>query len=403
MNLVPSTDVAAIDLARIDLSDPALFADGDPHAVWQAMRQRDPVRWQAVDSTGFWAVSTFDGAERVLTDHATFSSTGGVVLNMLGRPEPAQGQQFSATDPPELARIRGPLQRELAMRAVQQHAAVVREHVRGLLGSLSGSFDFATAVSPLPMAFLGPLMGIPAQDWPLIARLVAMSVAEHDPDTAVEEGPQATLDRGHRELFAYLLNLSLEHRKRPRGDLVNALLALPISAGGVVANCYSLILGAAAAIAHVPTGTLAELLRTGQYPTWAARRAHIPGAVEEAIRWTSPAGHFLRTATRDTFIDGTAIAAGDAVVLWIGSSNRDERYFPDPHRLNPFRRGQRHLAFGAGAHYCIGAALARLALRIVFEEMFQRFSSFELAGDIVHVRSTWLAGIKSLPVVGRPR
>jgi cytochrome P450 len=170
-----------------------------------------------------------------------------------------------------------------------------------------------------------------------------------------------------------------------------------------VANCYSLLLGGSAAIPHVPRAALAELIRTGRYEHWARRPERIGRAVEEALRFTSPAGHFMRLATRDTTLGGVRVAAGDAVVVWLGSANRDESVFPDPDTLDMDRHPNRHLAFGDGRHYCLGAAVARLTLRVFFEELFATFASVEPAGEIERVRSTWLGGIKRMPVVARRR
>ncbi|MFG3697198.1 cytochrome P450 [Micromonospora sp. NPDC047620] len=389
---------------RIDLADPALHGAGDPHAAWRTLRRWDPVGWQPVEGrSGFWAVTRYADARTVLADHARFTSTGGVMLTMLGRAEPAQNQQFAATDPPRHGLIRGPLQREMTARAVARHAPAIRSFVREMLRPAAGALDFAELTSALPLAFLGPLMGIPAADWPALARWVSMSVAEHDPDVALPDGPSATLDRGHRELFAYLLHLVLEHRRHPRGDLVDLLGAMPLRPGAIVANCYSLLLGGSAAIPHVPRAALAELIRTDRYEQWARRPERVGRAVEEALRFTSPAGHFMRLATRDTTVGGVRVAAGDAVVVWLGSANRDETVFPDPDTLDPDRHPNRHLAFGDGRHYCLGAAVARLTLRVFFEELFATFASFEPAGEVERVRSTWLGGIKRMPVVAGRR
>lgn len=407
----PPGGTASIDLDRVDLSDPRLYDDGEPHAVWQAMRERQPIRWQPVEGkAGFWAVTSYAAAERVLTDHATFTSTRGVFLNMLGREEPASDHQFAATDPPRHGQIRRPVQRELAVKAVRRHAESLRVDIARLLEPAldGGPFDFVAVTSALPMAMLGPLLGIPAQDWPRLARLVAMSVAEDDPEYQLPQGTEATLQRAHRELFGYLLNLVLAHRRQPRADLVDVLSSMTVdgqqlTAGAIVANCYSLLLGASAAIPHVPNVALLELIRSGDYADWARQPQLLESGVEEALRWTAPARHFLRCATRDTRVGDANIAEGDAVVVWIGSANRDERVFPDPDTFDIRRNPNRHLSFGDGHHYCVGASIARLALRTFFAEMFTRFSSFELAGDVEHVRSTWLAGIKRLPVVATRR
>ncbi|PYC63374.1 cytochrome P450 [Micromonospora arborensis] len=388
---------------RIDLADPDLHG-GDPHAAWRTLRRWDPVSWQPVpDRSGFWAVTRHLDVRTVLADHARFTSTGGVVLSMLGRPEPAQNQQFAASDPPRHGLIRGPLQQQMTARAVARHEPAIRSFVRELLGPADGLVDFVSLTSALPMAFLGPLMGIPAADWPDLARWVSMSVAEQDPDVMLPGGPSATLDRGHRELFAYLLDLVLSHRRRPRGDLVDLLGAMPLRAGAIVANCYSVLLGGSAALPHVPRAVLAELIRTGRYEDWARRPERIGRAVEEALRFSSPAGHFMRLATSDTTLGGVHVAAGDAVVVWLGSANRDESVFRDPDTLDPDRHPNRHLAFGEGRHYCLGAAVARLTLRVFFEELFATFASFEPAAEIERVRSNWLGGIKRMPILAGRR
>ncbi|MFG1869602.1 cytochrome P450 [Micromonospora arborensis] len=389
---------------RIDLADPDLHGVGDPHAAWRTLRRWDPVSWQPVpDRSGFWAVTRHCDVRAVLADHARFTSTGGVVLSMLGRPEPAQNQQFAASDPPRHGLIRGPLQQQMTARAVARHEPAIRSFVRKMLGPADGLVDFASLTSTLPMAFLGPLMGIPAADWPALARWVSMSVAEHDPDVMLPDGPSATLDRGHRELFAYLLDLVISHRRRPRGDLVDLLAAMPLRAGAIVANCYSVLLGGSAALPHVPRTVLAELMRTGRYEDWARRPERIGRAVEEALRFTAPAGHFMRLATSDTTLGGVHVAAGDAVVVWLGSANRDESVFRDPDTLDPDRHPNRHLAFGEGRHYCLGAAVARLTLRVFFEELFATFASFEPAGEVERVRSNWLGGVKRMPILAGRR
>ncbi|SIR29579.1 cytochrome P450 [Micromonospora avicenniae] len=386
------------------LADPALYDVGDPHAVWRALRRRDPVGWHPVDDrSGFWAVTRYADVRAVLTDHAGFTSTGGVMLSMIGRPEPARDQQFAASDPPRHGLIRGPLQRQMTGRAVARHAPAIRSFVREMLRPAGGDLDFAELTSTLPLAFLKPLMGIRAADWPDLARWVSMSVAEHDRDVMLPDGPSATLDRGHRELFAYLLNLLFEHRRQPRGDLVDLLGAMPLRPGAVVANCYSVLLGGAAAIPHVPRVALAELIRLGRYEEWARHPQRIDRVVEEALRFATPAGHFMRLATRDTSVGGVPVAAGEPVVVWLGSANRDEAVFADADTLHPDRHPNRHLAFGDGRHYCLGSAMARMTLRIFFEELFATFSSFEPTGEPERVRSAWLHGIKRMPVVGRRR
>jgi cytochrome P450 len=398
-------------LADIDLSDPRLYSDGEPHSAWRVLREQEPVHWQPVPGRGgFWSVTRYADAQQVMLDHTTFSSTGGVFLNLLGRSEPASGQQFASTDPPRHGWIRGPLSRRMTPAAVARHVDSMRADVSAMLdaGSAGGTFDLAAALAPLPLAILGPLLGIPAGDWPAVARLVLMSVAEEDPDVMLPAGPEQTLQQAHRELFGYLVGLVLEHRKAPRDDLIDVLTDMTVQgerlrAGTVVANAYSIVLGAGAAIPHVPAAAVIELSRTGRYAHYARRPELIPGLVEEALRWSTPAQHFMRIATRPVTLGGTPISRGDAVVVWLGSANRDPAAFPAPDHFDAEREPNRHLAFGAGRHYCFGNNIARMALRLVFEEMFARYAELIPTGEATHVRSTWLAGFKSVPVVASLR
>jgi cytochrome P450 len=398
------------DLAALDLADPGLYGDGEPHAVWRALRESDPVRWQPVPGRGgFWSVTRYAHARQVMMNHVTYSSSGGVFLNLLGRSEPASGEQFASTDPPRHGWIRGPLQHEMSAAAVARHVESLRCDVASMLDEAkNGPVDLMRAMANLPLAILGPLMGIPAGDWPRLARLVTMSVAEEDPDVQLPAGPEATLEQAHRELFGYLFDLVKAHLRAPRGDLIDVLMTMEIDGrrlrpGAVVANAYSIILGAGAAIPHVPAAALLELIRLNRYQECARRPDLIPELIEEALRWSTPAQHFMRIATRPARLGGVDIARGEAVVVWLGSANRDPAAFIDPDVFDPRRDPNRHLGFGAGRHYCIGNGIARLALRLVFQEMFSRFASFEPAGEVTHIRSTWLAGFKSVPVIATSR
>jgi cytochrome P450 len=409
MRLAPPPTDTQIDLDRVDLADSELYSDGEPHEVWRQMRSLDPVRWQPVTGRGgFWSVTRYKDAKQVMTDHTTFSSTGGVFLNLLGRSEPVSGIQFASTDPPRHGQIRRPIQRGMTGRAINRHREALQHGIAELFDVGPGPFDFARAVANLPMLIVGPLLGIPSVDWLKLSHFIGMSVAEEDPDYKLSEDPDATLAKAHRELFAYLFQLVRQHLRAPGHNLMDIMCAMtvegqPMSAGAVVANAYSLLLGASAAIPHVPNAAVLELIRRDSYRAWAEHPELIPRGVEEALRWASPAQHFMRITTCPTRLGGVEIAPGEAIVVWLGSANRDEDVFRDPFQFDVRREPNPHLAFGAGHHYCIGSSIARLTLRLVFAELFRRFSDIKLAGEVQHVRSTWLAGIKQLPVVGIPR
>lgn len=403
-----------VDLSQVDLADPGLLASDLRFAVWDELRRNRPVHWQPVadagTARGFWSVTRYADVNRVLADHTCFTSERGTLLNLLGRRDPAAGQQMAATDPPRHDRMRRPVQRAMGAASARRYRRDVQRAVRALLAehAAGGPFDAVTMAGRLPLAVLGPLLGVPTADWPELTRLAGMCTAEDDPTYQLPEGAAATLRRGHRELFGYFTSLARERDRRPGEDLVSLLLTVDVdgerlSRGAVVANCYSLLLGASVTLPHVPTATLAHLAGTERYAHWANRPDLLASGVEEALRWASPASHFMRVAVRPVELAGVPIAAGDAVVAWLGSANRDPAVFARPDEFDVRRSPNRHLAFGAGRHYCIGSHLARLALRLFFAELFATFEALEPDGEPVRVRSTFLSGYQRLPLVGLPR
>jgi cytochrome P450 len=412
MRQPPPADPWSIDLASVDLSDPRLHSDGDPHAVWHAMRVREPVRWQQVEpGLGFWSVTRFAEADVVLRDHTRFTSQRGTMLNLLGKDDPAGGRQMAATDPPKHTAMREPLQRALAARSIERYSTPIRGAIRTLLAPAldGGRFDFAQAMIMLPMTAAGTIMGLPTEDWPRLTLLTTRSIAPEDPEFEQPEGPRRTLEAAHRELFAYFQDIVAARRRAPGDDdLISLLLTMEIGgrklgAGEILSNCYSLLLGANVTTPYVPNAAVAELLGTAGMVELLSNQRVIPTAIEESLRWASPATHFMRYALSDVELGGARIAAGEAVVVWLGSANRDESVFPEPFAFDLRRRPNRHVAFGVGPHYCVGHTVARLSLRLLFQELSATFDHFEQAGEPQRLRSNFVAGIKHLDVVASVR
>ncbi|MFI0480791.1 cytochrome P450 [Actinomadura sp. 9N215] len=400
-----------VDLDAVDLTDPRLYSEGDAHSVWRALRRRDPVRWHPVgDSLGFWSVSRYAEADRVLRDHAYFTSQRGTLLNLLGKDDPAGGRQMAATDPPRHTRMREPVQRALSVKSVSRHEERVRAEVRRLLAPAATGepYDFGAAMMALPMAVTGTLMGLPQEDWPHLVRLTTMSIAPDDPEYALDAGPEATLGVAHRELFAYFQDIVTRRREAPGDDLISMLLSMDVGGralgpGEILSNCYSLLLGANVTTPCVPTAAVLELAGTPRLADWADHPELVMSGVEEALRWASPAVHFMRHAIRDVELAGSRIRSGDAVVVWLASANRDEDAFPDPYAFDVRRRPNRHIAFGSGAHYCVGHSVARLSLRFLFEELLGNFRDVTLAAEPEHLCSNFVAGIKHMTITARPK
>ncbi|MEV7780726.1 cytochrome P450 [Kitasatospora sp. NPDC088351] len=411
MTAVPPTTRCPVSAPQqVDLIDPGLYHRGGAHELWRRLRRDAPVSRQAAGDLGYWSVVGYAEANRVLRDHEAFTSEQGTLLNLLGKGDPAGGRQMAVTDPPQHSRLRGPLQQALSIRTVENDREAVRAVVVELLRPLAdgGPFDFAAAMAAMPMAVIGTMMALPEQDWPRLVRLTHACIAADDPEFQLAAGPQATLVTAHRELFAYFQDVVTRRRRSPGDDLISVLLTMELdgrrlSPGEIVSNCYSLLLGAAVTTAQPPNAAMAELAGTAVLDDWAAHPELLNGGVEEALRWASPTQHFMRHTTRDVEVRGVPIPAGDAVVVWLASANRDETVFADPDTFDIRRRPNKHIAFGVGAHYCIGHTVARVTLRILFTELLGRFTGFELAGTPRRMRSNIIAGFTHLPITARAR
>ncbi|MGV4982294.1 cytochrome P450 [Streptomyces sp. NPDC001709] len=403
-----------IDLDRVDLFDLDLYTSGDPHPIWDVMREKAPLHHQVLpDGREFWSVTRYEDVCRVLGDHREFTSERGTTPTHVGVDDPAAGKLLTSTDPPRHTEVRRPLGSPLTARAVKSWEDSIRATiVRFLEPALDGeTFDLAERALLLPAMVTGPLLGIPEKDWAELVQLTAMVTAPSDPHFQVGS-EAATLAISHHELVNYVTEWVKQRRSTGGED--DTLLAhlMSVRAGGVpltdeeiALDGYSILLGANVTTPHTVSGTVHALVeRPEQFEKAQADPTLIPNLVEEGLRWTSGACNFMRYAVDDVQIAGGTIPARAAVVAWIGSANRDASRFTDPHTFDITRsNAKRHVAFGFGPHFCIGAPLARLTLRIFFEELLQRFGSIELAGEPQHLRSYFIAGMTHLPIVAQKR
>ncbi|PWE10969.1 cytochrome P450 [Streptomyces sp. BSE7F] len=407
----PARDV---DLDTLDLFDLDLYATGDPHPIWDVMRERAPLHHQVLpDGREFWSVTRYEDVRRVLGDHREFTSERGTVPTHLGTDDAAAGVLMTSTDPPRHTEVRRPLNAKLTARAVRSWEDKIRATVRRFLQpALDGeTFDLAEQALLLPALVTGPLLGIPEKDWAELVQLTAMVTAPCDPHFLVGS-EAATLAISHHELLNYVRDWATTRRADGGEDdsLLHHLMSVrpggaPLSDEEIALDGYSILLGANVTTPHTVSGTVQALAeRPEQYAKAQADPTLIPGLVEEGLRWTSAACNFMRYAVGDVQIGGGTIPARGAVVAWIGSANRDASVFPDPHTFDITRDGaKRHGAFGFGPHFCIGAPLARMTLRIFFEELLDGCASIELAGEPEHLRSYFIAGMTHLPVAAQKR
>jgi cytochrome P450 len=313
-------------------------------------------------------------------------------------------------DPPAHTVLRTEAMRSFSHAVVRAEVPAMRRRVGALVDRLAdGEPDFALPARLLPMVVSGTVMGIPEEHWEPLAYWSAAGLAPDDPTYDTGAGTTATLHRAHHEIFARFSAIIREKRARPRRDLISALVGLrpqgrPLEDGDILLNCYSFMAGANSTTPHVAAHTLAALIdRPGLWAAVAADPELVPALVEEGVRWTSTPHHLVRRATRDTVLGGVPIAAGDWVCAWLPSANRDERVFADPYTFDITRSPNQHIGFGAGPHYCIGAPMSRMALRLLFIDLLARFTGIEPVGEPQHLHSNWINGLVSMPVRAKPR
>jgi len=394
-----------------DLFDPVLYSDGDVYSIWRRLRGLDRLSWSQVDEDkGFWSVVTYQDADRVLRETGTFTSERGTMLDLLGTDDPVGGRQLAVTDPPQHTKMSAHLKRAMAVKAVDRQRDMIRDLVLELIMPLGdgGVFDFGQAMLAMPMSVTGTMMGLPRPDWAWLNRLTTMCIAADDHEYQEPGGKAATMEMAHRELFAYFQDLVRYRRDHLGDDLTSVLISTRfdgrhMSPGEVVSNCYSLLLGANVTTPHGPNFVMAEFIGNDVLADWAAHPEADGSAMEESLRWASPVNHLLRYATRDVVVHDTPIAAGDAVVVWPGSADRDDAAFPDASTFSIRRKPNKHLAFGIGPHYCIGHSVARIGLRILYDEMLSWFEDFSAAGPAERLRSTFVSGYKHVPITARRR
>ena len=403
----------------VDLTDLDLFVRGRAHDAWRRLRAEAPVSWNDGGSwfPGFWSITKYDDVRTISRDPATFISSRGITMMVdPENPGPAAGagKMLITMDPPRHVRLRRLVNKGFTPRMVAQLEPSVREITTGIIDEVAprGACDFVTEVAALlPLAVICTLMGVPREGWQLMFTLTNRVLGAADPEYQTgADDQQDTAIQGQRDMFGYFARLVAERRLGGgRDDLVGVLTGAEVDGQQLTDEeilyfCYLLILAGNETTRNAISGGMLALL---EHPAaWARLRADpalLPTAVEEILRWTSPVMHMARIATRDVELRGQRIRAGEKVLLWYPSANRDEEVFPDADRFDVGRAPNDHLAFGLGEHFCLGAGLARLELRVMFEELMRRLPDVELAGEVERLRSGFIGGIKHMPVRYAPR
>jgi cytochrome P450 len=390
-----------------------LWQDGPPHELFKRLRGECPVHWTAriseyPDEQGFWSVTTADDVHEVSRDWETYSSELGGITALTDAIIPLEltRAMFIGMDPPKHDRLKSLFQRGFTPKRIAEHEDAIRAITVGVLQRLEGrvACDLVTEVAqPVVSRVIGSFMGIPPEDDEIWARLMNTTLGAGDPDLN-PEGVQSVMERDVPEIFERCRRLIAERRERPTNDLMSVLVHAELDDRGleeheIVMGFFLLVAaGNDSTKATYSSGMRALLEDREQLQLLLDDPALIPSAVEESLRMFPAFAHFRRTATRDTELAGQRIQAGEKVVMWYVSSNRDESRYEDPDRFDVTRNTE-HQAFGAGGrHFCLGTALARLELRILFEETLARYPAMELAGEPAFAESPFVNQLKTLPV-----
>jgi cholest-4-en-3-one 26-monooxygenase len=392
------------------------WADGPPNELFKRMRNECPVHWTSKvtefpAAAGFWSVTRADDVHEVSRDWQTYSSElGGVTAITEVFPIELSRAMFIGMDPPKHDRIKALFQAGFTPKRIAAHEDEIRKIVVGVLDRLEDreTCDLATDVAqPVVSRVIGSFMGIPEEDDAVWARLMNATLGAGDPDLSDGRGIEDVEEIIHgalQEIFARCNEMIAERRENPNDDLTSVLVHSEVEGQKleeheIVMGFFLLVAaGNDSTRATYCSGMRALLEDREQMQMLLDDPLLIPGAVEEALRMFPAFAHFRRTATEDTELNGQKIKEGDKVVMWYTSSNRDETRYEDPDRFDVHRNPE-HQAFGAGGrHFCLGTALARLELKILFEETLARYPDMALDGEPKFVESAFLNQLKSLPV-----
>jgi cholest-4-en-3-one 26-monooxygenase len=392
----------------VNLMDPSAYAAGPPIEFFTYLRNNEPVWWHesAEFPPGFWVCTKYRDVIDVERNTAVFSSArpGALMVDDMAGAELMMLNQ----DAPQHTRLRNLVARGFTPKVIKQMEAPIREASRRIVDAVverDDVYDFVpNLAAELPLVVIAELLGVPYEDRGKIFEWSNRMIGSEDPEYGAG-GSEAALGASV-ELYEYAQSLADSRRERPLDDIVSTLINAELEGeklSDIEFNVFVLLLSVAGneTTRNLISGGMYTLM---QHPDQLERlKADIPGlldpAVDEMLRYVSPVMYFRRTATQDTEIRGVPIKEGDKVSVWYGSANRDEDIFPDSQVFDVGRTPNEHIAFGGrGPHYCLGASLAKMEIKVMFEEMLTRIPNMTQAGDIVRLHSNLINGVKHLPV-----
>jgi cytochrome P450 len=410
---------AEIDLAGLDVSDLELWREGPPHGVFDALREQAPLHWSALGDfeweSGFWSVVRFEDIAAVGRDHETFSSARSIILvdRLTENPDEPDPMDIAANmmitmDPPRHDRLKALVQRAFTPKRALEHTERMREIInmvwdRALDAHPDGRLDLVQDVGIyVPAMVIGDMLGAPREDADRLVDWTNRTTAFEDPRMVPDLGE---VWRALEEFIPYVNEMITEREQSPTDDLTTAFVQAEVdgdhlSHEEVLMFFFLLMVAGNDSTRAVFTSGVKnllddpeqmELVRSGAVP--------LEQVVEEFVRFNPAFSYMRRTATRDAEVAGVRVKGGDKLALWYVSGNRDSSAFDDPHRFDVRRDPNPHQGFGGGGrHFCLGAGLARLELKLWLEETLRRFGEIDLDGECERVSSTFLNQYRTMPV-----
>lgn len=397
------------------LADPAFFLTQDFHSLLRTLRRHAPVHWcQPWPQRGFWAVTRQVDMKTIADQPMLYSNE--IAGNIIPadpeafrhyREEQGYGAVLSNVDPPRHTALRGVYSRFFLGPRIAKHENLCQSLTDQILDELDGrdEFDFVMDVAAhLPARLICRLLGVPAEDWPYLTRYANSFASFSDPALQLGATPADTFRIAKDKTFAYVEELVDRRRGTPEDDLASMAAAAevegaPLGRRDAAWIAWSLLAAGFETSRNIMSGgVLALIQHPDQEKLLRADPNLLQGAVDEMVRWTTPATGLLRVATADTELGGQAIAAHDWLVMFLDSANMDEAVFSRPDRFDIRRRPNPYLSFGHGIHNCIGRMLALLEARVMIRTMIARFDSVSIAGPLEWSASSIAKGVKRLPV-----
>jgi cholest-4-en-3-one 26-monooxygenase len=392
---------------EFDIFDPDIHVEGIPHEAYRRMRVEAPVYWHhEPGGRGYWAVMKYEDVVAISRDPGTYSSQRGAtfIKDHEGDDLSAMQMMMVNMDPPQHVRFRNLVKHAFAPASVRALEPKIRGAVRRIVDNVArkGRCDFVRDVAQLlPLEVIADMIGVPHEDRERIFEWSNCMVGMDDPEV---QQNFAHAQAAAMQMWQYAGELGQARFDKPGDDLISMLMK-GVAEGGLSAMEFAsffmlLFVAGNETTRNLIAGGMQALIEHPEERERLMRDPEtlLPTAVEEMLRWVSPLVYFRRTATRDVVLRGQQIKENDKVVMYYGSANRDEAVFPDPYRFDVGRTPNDHLAFGVGQHWCLGAGLARLEIKLMFEELLKRLPDIQLDGPVKRLRSNFLNATKSMPV-----